>query len=88
MSRGVRARVAAPEGGAAGGAGSTDPLRECCCEFVVDVHPARTLNAQEAVRDELNSKLMRCVPRARGCGRGHGCASSGGHGHGCFCAAG
>ena len=39
-----------------------DPLRECRAVFVIDVHPARTLSVQEAVRDELNSKLMRCVP--------------------------
>jgi hypothetical protein len=39
-----------------------DPLRECRAVFLIDVHPARTLSVQEAVRDELNSKLMRCVP--------------------------
>lgn len=62
---------------AAGGAVS-DPLRECRAVFKIDIHPARTLNVQEAVRDELNSKLMRCVQlpllragpqRASGCGR-------------------
>ena len=47
---------------APGGSVVADPLRECRAVFIVDVHPARTLSVQEAVRDELNSKLMRYVP--------------------------
>jgi hypothetical protein len=54
MARSVRLTSATPSSGA-------DPLRECRCVFAIDVHPARTLNVEEAVRDELNSKLMRCA---------------------------
>ena len=65
MSRGVRVQAAARTRAPAGGAAGADPLRECLCVFVSDVHPARMLNAQEAVRDELNAKLMRCVAARR-----------------------
>ena len=58
MAGGTRVQgLDAPAGGVV-----ADPLRECRAVFTIDVHPARTLSVQEAVRDELNSKLMRCVP--------------------------
>ena len=58
MAGGTRVQgLDAPAGGVV-----ADPLRECHAVFTIDVHPARTLSVQEAVRDELNSKLMRCVP--------------------------
>jgi hypothetical protein len=37
------------------------PLRRLTVDFSLDLHPSRTLNPTQAVRDELNSRLMRCV---------------------------
>jgi hypothetical protein len=41
-------------------------LRRLTVTFSIDVHPSRTLDPTEAVHDELNSRLMRCVPASRG----------------------
>ena len=41
--------------------GPADPsLRQLKLRLEVDVHPARTHQSQDALRDELNSRLMRC----------------------------
>jgi len=56
----------APQDAAAAGADSSSALRELRVLFSIDLHPSRTLQLLEAVRDELNSRLMRCVvPRER-----------------------
>jgi len=41
------------------------PLRRLTVTFSIDVHPSRTLDPTEAVHDELNARLMRCVPVSR-----------------------
>jgi len=53
------------------GASGDPPLLEAKVVFTVDLHPSRTLAIQDAIRDELNAKLMRCAaapaaPRSAG----------------------
>jgi hypothetical protein len=40
-------------------------LLELKVVFNIDLHPSRTLLVKEAVRDELNARLMRCVRPGR-----------------------
>lgn len=35
-------------------------MRQLSLRWQVDVHPGRSLEVEEAVRDELNGRLMRC----------------------------